>query len=111
MLAAPSRAALKALTPEQVARYRSAGWISGIRVTDEVGVASARLGFERLVRTLPPGADAFVINAWHLTDRYIYDLCTQPRLLDCVEDLLGPDLLLWGSHFFCKNPGDPRTVA
>jgi ectoine hydroxylase-related dioxygenase (phytanoyl-CoA dioxygenase family) len=28
-----------------------------------------------------------------------------------VEDLLGPDLVCWATHFFCKLPGDDRGVA
>jgi len=23
----------------------------------------------------------------------------------------GPDVIAWGSHFFCKQPHDPRKVA
>ena len=32
-------------------------------------------------------------------------------MLDYVEDLLGPNFVLWGSHFFCKIPGDGTQVA
>jgi ectoine hydroxylase-related dioxygenase (phytanoyl-CoA dioxygenase family) len=33
-----------------------------------------------------------------------------PILLDYVEDLLGPTFGCWGSHLFCKLPGDPMDV-
>lgn len=108
--AAPARA-LRALTPTQIAAYRDLGYVSGIPIHDPAGAGANRRGFEALVRGLPPGADAFSINAWHLTDRFVYDLCTHPKLLDAVEDLIGPDVLLWGSHFFSKDPGDGKVVA
>jgi ectoine hydroxylase-related dioxygenase (phytanoyl-CoA dioxygenase family) len=94
-----------------MASYRDRGWVSRLPVYGPHEVIANRRGFEQLVRGLPAGADAYAINAWHLTSRIVYDLCTHPRILDYVEDLIGPDLLLWGSHFFCKEAGDQRTVA
>ena len=34
-----------------------------------------------------------------------------PRILDAVEDLLGPDLLCWSSQFFAKDASDPSYVS
>ena len=33
------------------------------------------------------------------------ELCEEPALLDCVEQILGPGIILWGCQVFCK-PGD-----
>ena len=41
----------------------------------------------------------------HLDNRTIYDLCTHPTIMDRVEGILGPDIVLWQSNFFNKNPG------
>jgi ectoine hydroxylase-related dioxygenase (phytanoyl-CoA dioxygenase family) len=41
----------------------------------------------------------------------MYDMIIEPRILDYVQDLLGQDLICWGSHFFCKMPGDERRVS
>ena len=41
----------------------------------------------------------------------VYDILTNKRIIDCVADLLGEDVVAWGSHFFCKMPGDGRAVA
>jgi len=32
------------------------------------------------------------------------------ELLDIVEQLIGPDIILWGSHLFCKREGDGLEV-
>jgi hypothetical protein len=34
------------------------------------------------------------------------DLARSPEILDLVEQLIGPDIILWGAHVFCKPPGD-----
>ncbi len=38
-------------------------------------------------------------------------LARHPALLDAVEDLLGPDILLWDSAYVIKEPGDRRHVG
>ncbi len=32
------------------------------------------------------------------------NFCARPEILDLVESLIGPDILLWGSQVFCKPP-------
>ncbi len=34
------------------------------------------------------------------------DLARDPDILDMVEQLIGPDIVLWGCHVFCKPAGD-----
>jgi len=41
----------------------------------------------------------------------VYDLLAHPRIVACVRDLLGEDVIGWGSHFFCKMPGDGKRVS
>ncbi|MEO8857752.1 MAG: phytanoyl-CoA dioxygenase family protein [Burkholderiaceae bacterium] len=33
-------------------------------------------------------------------------LAREPEILDLVEQVLGPDIILWGCHVFCKPAGD-----
>lgn len=46
----------------------------------------------------------------HYHYRPLYDLCTAPRLLDVIEALLGPDLVLLYSHIMNKEPGGLRVA-
>ena len=41
----------------------------------------------------------------HIRNPIVWKLVSHPRVLATVEEVLGPDLLLLGSHFFCKQPG------
>jgi hypothetical protein len=36
--------------------------------------------------------------------------CMLPEILDMVEQLIGPDIILWGSQLFCKPGGDGLPV-
>ena len=57
------------------------------------------------------GHNSYSINGWHRHCRGIYDLLHEPRILDYVEDLLGPNLVSVMTHYFCKEPGEQKQVA
>src|SRR5436309_3149514 len=44
-------------------------------------------------------------QARHIDSRLVYDLCTHPEILNRIESIVGPDLVLWRSNFFVKQPG------
>ena len=41
----------------------------------------------------------------------MWDLLTNPSITDYVTDILGPNVIGWGSHFFCKLPRDRKIVS
>jgi ectoine hydroxylase-related dioxygenase (phytanoyl-CoA dioxygenase family) len=47
----------------------------------------------------------------HLLFTWLADLVRRPAILDAVEDVLGPDLLVWSSSFFIKNGRDAAFVS
>ena len=47
----------------------------------------------------------------HLLHPWMDGLVRHPAILDAVEDVLGPNLLCWGSQFFAKDPGDETYVS
>jgi non-heme Fe2+,alpha-ketoglutarate-dependent halogenase len=47
----------------------------------------------------------------HMLVTWISDLIRNPKLLDAVEDVLGPNLLCWNTQFFAKKPHDSRFVS
>ena len=59
-----------------------------------------------------PGGDSYSISTAHLRYGRVWDLLTDaahrhPACGIC----LGEDVIGWGSHFFCKMPGDGKRVA
>jgi non-heme Fe2+,alpha-ketoglutarate-dependent halogenase len=47
----------------------------------------------------------------HLLLPWIDKVIRHPKLLDVVEDVIGPDILCWSSQFFIKNAHDPSFVS
>ena len=47
----------------------------------------------------------------HLPFPWLCDIVNNSRLLDAVEDLIGPNVLCWGASFFAKAAKDPRFVS
>ena len=47
----------------------------------------------------------------HLLFKWLADLVRAPQVLDAVEDLIGPDILCWTTHWFIKEPRSPQYVS
>jgi ectoine hydroxylase-related dioxygenase (phytanoyl-CoA dioxygenase family) len=101
----------KALTREQVSAFNRDGYLSGIYIFDEQkAVANRRYFDDLLARVLAGGGTSYSISTAHLTYGAVYDLLTHPRIVAVVGDLLGDDVVGWGSHYFCKMPHDGKSV-
>jgi len=101
------------LTREQVKHYNELGFVKGLPVYGAEEVVGLRNAFDALLKMVldaKDGRDAYSINGYHAQSRCIWDIVTEPRILDYVEDIIGPNFVCWGTHFFCKMPGDPRKV-
>jgi non-haem Fe2+, alpha-ketoglutarate-dependent halogenase len=102
----------KTLTRAEVERFNREGYLKGMRIFAEDEITGIRRYFDELLaNTLAAGGDSYSISTAHLTHGRVYDLLTDSRLVARVTDLLGPDVIGWGSHFFCKMPGDGKRVA
>lgn len=100
------------LTPEQVARFNRDGYLMPFRFFSPAEVADLRAYFDGLLaKYLAEGKDSYSISSAHLRHGRVWDVLTNPRIVAVVKDLLGPSVIAWGSHFFCKMPGDGKTVA
>ena len=102
----------RVLTREQVEVYNQEGYVRGLRVYSREEIADVRSYFDRLLdQVVAEGGDSYSISTAHLSYGPVYDILTHPPIVAIVVDLLGEDVIGWGSHFFCKMPGDPKAVA
>lgn len=100
------------LSQEQVARFNREGYLMPFRLFSQEEIADLRAYFDRLLaKYLAEGKDSYSISSAHLRHGRVWDLLTHPRVVSLVSDLLGPSVIGWGSHFFCKMPGDGKTVS
>jgi hypothetical protein len=99
------------LTREQVAAFNRDGYLKGFRVFSDAEMAGHRAYFDALLaRVLASGGSSYSISTAHLSYGKVYDLLTHPRIVAHVKDLLGENVVGWGSHYFCKMPGDGKVV-
>ena len=99
------------LSEQQIADYGRKGCIFPIRITTTKEARELRRKLEELEQAI--GAEAqtrFKIKA-HLPFPWMHTLIRNPLMLDAIEDLIGPNILCWGSSFFIKRAEDPRFVS
>jgi non-haem Fe2+, alpha-ketoglutarate-dependent halogenase len=97
---------------DQLVHYNTYGFVKGIRVFSPDEIADIRAYFDELLeRVIEAGGDSYSISSAHLKYGRVWDILCEPRIVDCVSDLLGENVIGWGSHFFCKMPGDGKSVA
>ncbi|MET0506938.1 MAG: phytanoyl-CoA dioxygenase family protein, partial [Burkholderiaceae bacterium] len=91
--------------------YRRDGYLFPVDVLDSDETADALRRYDQL-RFAHGGRLPTRINQKpHLLYPWMHALVTNPRILDVVEDLLGPDLLCWSSQFFAKDANDTSYVS
>jgi len=100
------------LTPAQIDEFNTNGHLRNLRVFDEQEIAEIRSYFDALLaKVIAAGGDSYSISTAHAKYGRVYDILTHPRIVALVRDLLGENVVAWGSHFFCKMPHDGKTVA
>jgi chlorinating enzyme len=102
----------KTLTKTQVESFNRDGYLKGIRIFSSDEMAEHRRYFDELLaKVLAAGGSSYSISTAHLSYGPVYDLLKHPRIVAVVRDLLGDDVVAWGSHYFCKMPHDGKHVA
>ncbi len=102
----------KLLTREQVTSFNQEGFVTGIRLFDEAEAGDVRNYFDELLaQYLAEGKDSYSITTAHMKHGKVYDLLTDSRIVAYVKDILGENVIAWGSHFFCKLPKDGKKVS
>lgn len=101
----------KVLTDTQVKRYKDEGFLCPVPLLSGAEARAIRTRIEAIeAKTGDEAQNRFRIKA-HLPFPWLCDLIRHETLLDAVEDIIGPDILCWGSSFFSKNAHDPRYVS
>ena len=102
-----------ALGAGQVSDYARHGYVTAIPVADPQAAVSYRAAFDALATRAGRDASQIGLLDRHFTDEFIWRLASHETILDSVESLLGPDILLLATHVFCKygEPGGRKFVA
>ena len=99
------------LTSSQIQEFNEQGYLMPFNGLQEGEARDLRVYFDGMLdafRNL--GRDSYSINTAHLRFARVHHLLRHPAIVGPVSDLLGPDLIGWGAHFFCKLPKDGKRV-
>ncbi|CAD0186919.1 1-deoxypentalenic acid 11-beta-hydroxylase [Ruegeria sp. THAF57] len=105
-----------ALTQAQSARYWEDGFLFPLSVFSEQEVSEIRAEFEEIERDwrdadLPLPFNTYNrVNA-HLVMPMAARIALDARVLDVVQGVLGPDIMIWSAEFFIKEPGTKHSVG
>ncbi|MGK4006312.1 phytanoyl-CoA dioxygenase family protein [Sorangium sp. So ce1036] len=98
---------MKCTLTEQLSRN---GYVDPVPVFDRAEADHYRRSFLDSLGESGGRPDPHTLSGYHLRHRWAYELATTPALLDCVEAVLGPDLVLWASHVWYKPPRSEDIV-
>jgi non-haem Fe2+, alpha-ketoglutarate-dependent halogenase len=102
----------KTLSADQIAAFNRDGYLTKMQIFSEAEIRDIRRYFDDLLaKTLAEGGNSYSISTAHLRYGRVYDILTDRRIVDRIKDLIGEDVIAWGSHFFCKMPGDGKRVS
>jgi hypothetical protein len=99
------------LGTEEVAEYNREGFLvynKPVLPVDEFEALKEH--FEKLLDQWPEEERPESMDVPHFTDTALFRWALSDAVLDLVEPILGPDILLFSTHFICKPKGDGRRV-
>ena len=99
----------RVLTSEQMDGYRELGFVHSVPILTPEEIRYFRDHIEKTWSALGGGVTR--ADGLHLFFPWAWDLVTHPRLLDCLEDLLGPVIVLRHTRIFYKYPRSAAWVG
>ena len=101
----------KLLNEDEVATYRARGYHFPVNALSENEVAEFRGKLEDYEARIGGPIQGEMRHRSHVLFPWINEMIRHPKILDAIEDLLGPDILCWNTSFFIKEPHDPGFVS
>jgi ectoine hydroxylase-related dioxygenase (phytanoyl-CoA dioxygenase family) len=101
---------MKALSEAAVRQYRALGYLAPVPALTRSEADALRDRLEAFEAS-GLGMQGAIRHKPHLLFTWLNELIRHPRILDAVEDVIGPDILCWGTSFFIKERRDPSYVS
>src|SRR5258708_15123369 len=99
------------LTADQLSVDRRDGFAFPVRVLPAAEARAYRDRLEAQERALGGPLTGDMRHKVHLLFTWANELARHPRILDAVEDVIGPDILCWSTTFFTKEANSPSFVS
>jgi hypothetical protein len=104
-------AATQRLSSEQLATYHREGYlIYPEPILPQRDFDALKSYFEQLLAAWPADKRPEAMDVPHFANPKLLDWALHDDILDLVEPIVGPDIVLFSTHFICKPKGDGRRV-
>jgi ectoine hydroxylase-related dioxygenase (phytanoyl-CoA dioxygenase family) len=84
--------------------YASDGYLTDLDVFTQEEIGYYRQCFDELEAREGREKCQIGLQAWHLKEQFIWDMSIDKRVVDAMQELMGDDIMLLSTHFFCKYP-------
>ena len=101
----------RVLTSDQIECFHELGYCSPVDVMSEDEAQAFKFRIEAAEAAHPEALSATNRNNPHLAFKCIDEIAHHPVIIDAVSDIIGPDILLWGSVLFFKEPQSAGFVS
>ena len=101
----------KLLNENAIAQYNREGYYFPVRILDNEQVAANRARLEKFETDQGSPIAGAQRSKSHLLFTWVDNLMRQEKILDAVEDLIGPDILCWNTFFWIKEPLSETFVS
>ncbi len=104
------------LGADELATYREQGLVIPQYRLPPAQLATMRAALDRLIAENPKTRPEHLVLRWGggpdtlPTHQLFLDFARDPALLDLIEAVIGPDIILWGAHVFCKPAGNGMEI-
>ena len=99
------------LSPQQIEQYRRDGYVFPVSVLEPREIPPLRARLEALEAENGGRLKHSQRGKSHLLFKWLDDLIRDSRILDPVEQLIGPDILCWNTIFWIKDAGSRSFVS
>lgn len=99
------------LSQETVDRYQETGILFPVPIFTPAEVEQLQSNFEALEARDGGRLRPMTNRKPYLLVSWINELVRHPKLLDAIEDIIGPNIMVWSAQFFAKKAGDPDFIS
>ena len=104
------------VTPAEVERYGRDGFLAPVAALTPAQASDYREKLEAFERSVggpltSDRTDPRYRSRTHVLLAWVHELVRHPAILDAVEALIGPDILVYTSTWFIKEPQSPAIAA
>ncbi len=101
----------KVLPKDAVRQFGEDGYYLPVRVMPAAEAEALRARLEAFEASQGGPLKGVQRNKTHLLFKWLDDLIRDPRILDPIEDLIGPDILCWNTLFWTKEARSRAFVS